>query len=112
MRIHKAIEDERPDLVDDIKANAVKVGLDVIDFEDVYTLKKLGAKNESPRGYPNKYTVLRNSKVCLIGNSNDVALYFVSISEWFRTSAIVAVKKTKAGIQVETENSHYLLESQ
>lgn len=112
MKVHEAIIEQRPDLESTIKANAMKVGLDKIDFGDTYTLKKLGAKNSSPRGYPDAYTVIRNGYVRLIGNEDLVAIYVSGISDWFKTSPVIAVRKTKTGIRIETENSYYLLESQ
>ena len=112
LKIHEMIEREKPEFVQDIKANALRVGLDKIDFNEVYTLKKLGAKTSSPRGYPDAYTVIRNGKVCLIGNNDFVAIYVSGLSDWFKTSPVIGVKKTKDGIRIETENSYYLLESQ
>lgn len=112
MKVHEAIIEGKPEFVDLIKANAKKVGLDIVDFDDTYTLKKLGAKVESPRGYPNQYTVIRNGYVRLIGNEELVAIYVSGISDWFKTSPVVKVKTVKEGIIVETENSVYLLESQ
>lgn len=44
LKVHEMIEKEKPEFVQDIKAHALRVGLDKIDFDDVYTLKKLGAK--------------------------------------------------------------------
>ena len=109
MKINEAIESNRPELVSDIKANAMKVGLDKIDFDKVYTLKKLGAKTSSPRGYPDAYTVIKGT-VCLIGNEDDVAIFVSGLRDWFKTSGIIDVKKTKDGIRLETFNSYYLLE--
>src|SRR6185295_11832076 len=108
MKVHEDIVAQRPDLVQDIKANAMTVGLDKIDFEEFYTLKKLGAKTSSPRGYPDAYTVIKG-KVCLIGNENFVAIYVNGLRDWFKTSPVIGVKKTKDGIRIETENSYYLL---
>lgn len=110
MKVHEAIIESKPDFVAPIKANAKKLGLDVIDFEEYYTLKKLGAKMSSPRGYPDAYTVCKGT-VRLIGNEELVAVYVAGISEWFKTSAIVKVKTVKEGILLETLNSIYLLES-
>jgi hypothetical protein len=103
------IVNNKPELVADIRANAMQVGLDKLDYEGFYTLKKLGAKNESPLGYPNQYTVIKGS-VCLIGNEDFVAIYMTGISEWFKTSPVMSCKKTKQGFKIETENSFYLLE--
>lgn len=110
MKVHSEIESAKPELVADIRANAAKVGLDKIDFEEFYTLKKLGAKKSSPRGYPDAYTVIKG-KVCLIGNTDFVAIWVDGLRDWFKTSPVIGVKKTKAGIRIETENSYYLLES-
>lgn len=110
MKVHSAIVEARPELETLIKSNAKKLGLDIIDFEKFYTLKKLGAKVSSPRGYPDAYTVTKG-KVCLIGNDELVAIYVNGISDWFKTSGIVKVKTVKEGILLETLNSVYLLES-
>jgi hypothetical protein len=109
MKVHSLIVEDKPDYVDLIKKNAKKVGLDKIDFDGFYTVKKLGAKNPSPRGYPDAYTVIKGS-VVLIGNKEEVALYFNGLSDWFKTSAIISCKKVKNGYKVETTNSLYLLE--
>ena len=112
MKVHEAIVENKPDFVKKIKANAEKVGLNKIDFNDTYTLRKLGAKNESPRGYPNAYTVIRNGYVRLIGNEEFVAIYVSGLRDWFKTSPVIGVEETNEGIRIETENSYYLLESQ
>lgn len=112
MKVHEDIIEHRPSFVKLIKSNAKKVGLDKVDFNDTYTLKKLGAKTSSPRGYPDAYTVIRNGYVRLIGNEEFVAIYVASLRDWFKTSPVVKVEETNEGIRIETENSIYLLESQ
>lgn len=109
MKIHELIVKSKPELVADIRTNAMTVGLDKIDYEGFYTLKKLGAKNKSPLGYPNAYTVTKGS-VCLIGNQDFVAIYVTGMRDWFKTSPVVSCKKVKNGFKIETENSYYLLE--
>jgi len=109
MKIHEMIEQERPELAKAIKANAAKVGLQEIDYSGYYTLKKLGSKNPSPRGYPDMYTVCKGA-VCLIGNEDFAAIFVTGLRDWFKTSPVISCKKVSNGFKIETENSYYLLE--
>lgn len=93
-----------------VRALAKKIGLTQIPQES-YTLVKLGAKNSSPRGYPDAFKVIRGVPA-IVGDPEGryVWIAIARISEWYKTSPILSVKQTELGFEFETENSFYRLE--
>lgn len=100
-----------------IKRIAITIGLSEIDYNESYDLIKLGAKNQSELGYPDKMTAFQKGKVYLVGNTdkdgiNCVWLIIENISSWFKTSPILSCKKSKNNsFLIETQNSYYKLVS-
>lgn len=104
MKVHPDLKDKE----DVILENAKKVGLDKLDFEERYSIKKTSTKNS---GYAPDYSGIFGS-ILLIGNDDFVSLYVHNFGEWFRTSPVVSVtKKNKNEFTIETENSFYSLKS-
>jgi len=109
MRIHPDLEGKID--TDVCLMMARKIGLDQIDFNQFYKLKKTGVKNEERHRYVDKGYVVKGSPY-VIGNGKDyVAIYISGIHEWFRTSPILGVKKiNNESFEIETENSFYRLD--
>lgn len=103
MEIFKGVDEE---LIPTITENAKKVGLDKINYKEFYQLKKIGAKNKNPRGYPDEYFVIKGLPY-VIGDKEYVWLYFNGIRAWFKTSPIVKVEEIEGGYRFETLNSVY-----
>lgn len=105
MKIHAGIPEEFGEA---LLKKAKEVGLDQVDFDHGYKMIKLRAKDEKATRHiePGQYT---KGVPRLIGDGTFVALYIWGLSEWMRTSPIVAVKKIDDGFEIETENSIYHL---
>lgn len=108
MKIHHTIEKALPELIPIIKKNAKKLGLDKLDYDTRYTLFKLSAKKKSSVGLPDNFLV-DSGFVFLIGNESFTSIYLSGLMTWFKTSPIIAFKKSKKGYAFETENSFYEL---
>lgn len=108
MKVHALVEH----MSDVIKANAAKVGLDALNYDKGYKLIKIGVKNKSPFGLPDKGELSRGG-ISLVGNDDKVWLVFNSLSGWFKTSPVLRCWKADdggGGYEFETENSFYRLE--
>ena len=90
---------------------AQSIGLDSIDSQKVYKLKKLGSKKSSSKGYPDAFDVIQGT-VSLVGLDDQVWLLLLGSGrfEWFKTSPILSCKETELCFELETENSFYILE--
>ena len=109
LKLHPAVTKFKSE----IKRVATLRGLAQIDFEEPYSLYKTGAKNSSPRGYPDEMLALRQGMFSVIGTVRDgetyVWIHGDSISEWFKTSPILSCRKEGSIYKIETENSYYEL---
>lgn len=98
-----------------IKRLATSNGLSQIDFKQKYTLTKLGAKNKSSLGYPDRMVAIDSGEAFLVGAEQNEKEYiwivlFGNNDDWFKTSPILSCLKTdKNSYLIETENSYYEL---
>lgn len=86
-----------------IKELSSKLGLDKIEHI-VYDVYKVGSK----RGDDDRERRVMTGTPALIGDGNDVWLYFEA-GTWYKTSPIVSCIKSDNGFLVETRNSVYEL---
>lgn len=107
IEVHPDIVAGAPHLVDSIKKSAIKVGLSSLDYSGYYELIKTGAKKTSSYGYPDKMTVMKWSRIYVIGNEKAATLFFNGPTNWYRLSAIKSCKKVRKNYKIETENSFY-----
>lgn len=107
MKIHAHIPEEFGEA---LLKKAKEVGLDQVDFDSGYKMVKLRAKDEkADRNIePGQYV---KGVPRLIGDGTFVALFISGLSEWMRTSPVLAVKKVDDGFEIETQNSIYHLKS-
>lgn len=94
-----------------IKRAAKQVGLDLIDYNNLYTLIKTSSTN--PSGYSNG-PVLHRACFEVVGSKDGkemlVWLYgYRHTGEWFKTSPISKVIKVNNGYEITTQNSVYFL---
>ena len=109
MKLHSMVKKNKAS----IKRKAILKGLDIIDYEKTYTLYKVGVKNVSPYGYPDKFEVLVNAYPYVAGivveNKTLISLVMLTLNEYFITSDIVSCVKKGKTIKIETKNSYYEL---
>lgn len=115
---HILATDEALEHLDKINIKFIETNMDLINFEKVYTVRKVeDTSGKSP--VPNKYSVMRTAtfpNLVVMQNPGKfdfnnimLALYFVNIDSYFRSSPIKNVRKKGKVILVETENSIYEL---
>lgn len=92
-----------------VRKASTDLGLDRINSDEFYNLKKVGTKN---RGNYGEGTMVRGGKVLIVGSDKHVALFVADDrGNWFRTSPIVNSSLGKNGsVLIETMNSMYELE--
>jgi hypothetical protein len=109
VRLHPGVTRHKSE----IKRVATLLGLNQIDFDETYSLYKLGAKNASRLGYPDKMLAMRAGGVAIVGvveeEKTHVWIVVESLRDWFKTSPIVSCKKDGENFLIETENSYYEL---
>lgn len=106
IKIHRAIDDATSDVIKEI---AITKGLDIINFNSLHRLYKIGEKNNSSTIEILEKKCVGQGELSLVGNEEFVSLYITSLREWFRTSPIVSCNKKGDSIIVETFNSFYEL---
>lgn len=82
--------------------------LDKINFETRYNVVKQKAKKKHSY-LPYSGNIIMRAFPYLVGNNNNVALFFYTTDEWFKTSGIIKCTKYKKFIRIETLNSVYKL---
>lgn len=110
LKVHSLITLNYPDIEKDILKKAKEFGLHKLLGSKNYTLRKLREKNPSVNGIVSKGEII-TGKICLIGNTEGIALYFDNMHTWFKTSMIVDVKKQNNKLRIETMNSIYVIEN-
>lgn len=106
MKVHRALDDATSDIIKEI---AVTKGLDVINFDNVYRMYKIGEKNDSSTIEILEKRCVGQGELVLVGNKEFVSLYITSLREWFKTSPVISCNKKGNSIIVETWNSFYEL---
>lgn len=106
IKVHNVIDDKTSDI---IKELAVSKGLDVINFDSMYRMYKVGEKNNSSTIEAIEKRCVGRGKLVIVGNEEFVSLYISGIREWFKTSPIVSCNKKEKSIIIETWNSFYEL---
>lgn len=92
-----------------IKAKALKLGFDKIDFSKYYKLVKLESKTNSYRYIPTG-AVLGRGELKIAGDSEHIWVVLCHPINWAKTSPVEKLHVSENKIMIETLNSIYSLE--
>jgi hypothetical protein len=95
-----------------IKREAAIVGLDLIDYNELYKLVKVGSKDEAEH----EFVALIRGTFQIVGapdpNSNRTLVWLAGTwvnGDWYKTSPVLKCMKSGDNFVIETENSFYEL---